>query len=154
MDNIRFGSYPLKTFVSYQRMFDQNILYSFFFIVLGILPSQVVSEPCHVPLDWHFRTEEPRRINPGSQLNVTILGYTVRLPDIEPFMGEDRPPQFTARKGKIIPTITENSSKQFSRAVAYSQLHFPPISYYLHRNFRFRSNFQLTDTVLFSILAD
>ena len=68
-----------------------------------------------MPLDWHFRTEEPRRINPGSQLNVILFGYTVRLPDIEPFMGEDRPPQFTATKVKIIPTITKIISKQFLR---------------------------------------
>ena len=77
---------------------------------------QTVSYPSHVPLDWHFRTEEPRRINPGSQLNVTIFGYTVRLPDIEPFMGEDRPPQLTATKAVnyiIIATITKATSKQF-----------------------------------------
>ena len=65
---------------------------------LDIVPSQTVSLPSHVPSDWHFRTEEPRRIYPGLQLNVTIFGYTVRLPDIEPFMGDDRPPQFTATK--------------------------------------------------------
>ena len=37
-------------------------------------------------------------MNPGSHLNVTIFGYTVRLPDREPFMGEDRRPQSTAKK--------------------------------------------------------
>ena len=63
-----------------------------------IVPSQTVLYPSHVPLDWHFRTEELRRINPGSQLNVTIFGYTVRLPDIEPFIGEYTPSQFTATK--------------------------------------------------------
>ena len=31
-------------------------------------------------------------------------------------MGEDRPPQFTATKEKIVPTITETSSKHFFRA--------------------------------------
>ena len=35
---------------------------------------------------------------------MTIFGYTVRLPDIEPFMGKDRPPQFTATK--VIATVT------------------------------------------------
>ena len=66
--------------------------------VLCIIPGQAVLWPSHVPLDWHFLTEEPRRINPGSQLNLTIFGYTVRLPDIEPFEGEDRTPQLTAKK--------------------------------------------------------
>ena len=54
---------------------------------------------------------------------MTILGYTVRLPDIEPLKGEDRPPQFTAIKGRIIPTITENSSKHFSRAFLKTNHH-------------------------------
>ena len=52
---------------------------------------------------------------------MTIFGYTVRLPDIEPFMGEDRPPQFTARKEKIVLTITKTISTHFSRVVAYNQ---------------------------------
>ena len=42
---------------------------------------------------------------------MTIFGYTVRLPDIEPFMGEDRPPQFTAKKVIIIPAITKTFFK-------------------------------------------
>ena len=88
--------------------------------VLRILPAQAVLKPSHVPLDWHFRIEEPRRINPGSQLNETIFGYTVRLPDIEPFKGEDRPPQLTARKVTIMAIITWPISKEFSRAVACS----------------------------------
>ena len=52
---------------------------------------------------------------------MTIFGYTVRLPDIEPFMGEERPPQLTATEAinyTIIQTITKASLKQFSRAIA------------------------------------
>ena len=60
-------------------------------------------------------------MNPGSQLNVTIFGYTVRLPDIEPLIGEDSPPQFTATKEKIALIITKTISTHFSRAVAYNQ---------------------------------
>ena len=52
---------------------------------------------------------------------MTIFGYTVRLPDIEPFMGEDRPPQFTATKVIIIAIIAKTTSKQ--RAISYNQSH-------------------------------
>ena len=41
---------------------------------------------------------------------MTIFGYTVRLPDIEPFRGEDSPPQFTATKVIIIATIIKTTS--------------------------------------------
>ena len=117
-----------------------------------IVPSQTVPYPSHVPLDWHFRTEEPRRINPGSQLNETIFGYTVRLPDIEPFMGDDRPPQFTATRSNCNSYL--NYVKNLTRAVACNQSHSRQTSMYLHRNFRFHSNSQLKDIVLFSILAE
>ena len=87
---------------------------------------------------------------------MTIFGYTVRLPDIEPFKGEDRAPQFIAKKVKIIATIAEKTSKQLQRAASYNYILavFENISSYLYRNFRFHSNSQLTDTVLFSILAE
>ena len=42
---------------------------------------------------------------------MTIFGYTVRLPDIEPFIGEDRPPQLTAKKVEAIATITRTTSQ-------------------------------------------
>ena len=49
---------------------------------------------------------------------MTIFGYTVRLPDIEPFMGEDRPPQFTAKKvKKIFQLITKTFSEHLSKLV-------------------------------------
>ena len=84
---------------------------------------QTVSYPSHVPLDWHFRKEEPRRIYPGSQLNVTIFGYTIRFPDIEPFMGEDRPPQLTATKAINYITVLKGYC---SKSITFSTNLFLP----------------------------
>lgn len=53
-------------------------------------------EPSHVPFEWHDLTGEPLWMNPGSQPKYSLLGYTVRLPDKEPFRGTDRGPQSTA----------------------------------------------------------
>jgi len=45
-----------------------------------------------------------------------MFGYTVRLPDIEPFKGEHTPPQFTAKKvKKDIPIITKAFSEHLSK---------------------------------------
>ena len=35
-------------------------------------------------------------MNPGSQLNSTLLGNTVKSPEEEPFMGTNKGPQSTA----------------------------------------------------------
>lgn len=40
---------------------------------------------------------DPLRMNPGSQLNWTLLGNTVLSPEEEPFTGTDKGPQSTAR---------------------------------------------------------
>lgn len=61
------------------------------------LPLHRAWNPLHVPLAWHVLVLEPFRMNPGSQLNCTWLGYTVESPEEEPFMGTDKGPQSTAR---------------------------------------------------------
>ena len=72
-------------------------------------------------------------------------------------MGDDRPPQFTATRVKIIPTITQIFSKHSSKLVKSSLLDYQTLvlqrSTYDHIKYRIHSNSQLTDTVLFSILA-
>ena len=73
-------------------------------------------------------------------------------------MGDDRPPQLTATKVIVIPTITNTFSKHLSKLVKSSLLDYQTLvsqlSTYDHIKYRFHSNSQLTDTVLFSILAD
>lgn len=39
-------------------------------------------------------------MNPGSQLNTTLLGNTVESPEEEPFMGTDNGPHSTAENQK------------------------------------------------------
>ena len=47
-------------------------------------------------------------MNPGSQLNFTLLGNTVESPDDEPFIGADKGPQSTAVKQTIKSLQDEN----------------------------------------------
>lgn len=44
-------------------------------------------------------------MNPGSQLNTTLLGNTVESPEEEPFMGTDNGPHSTAENQKTINNI-------------------------------------------------
>lgn len=62
------------------------------------LPSHTVKKPLHIPLAWHVLVEDPLRMNPGSQLNSTLLGNTVETPEEEPFVGTDKGPQSIAGK--------------------------------------------------------
>ena len=63
----------------------------------GFLPSQMVSFPSHFSLDWQVLSQEPRKTNPESHHNRTLLGYTVRFPEEDPFKGDERTPQSTAK---------------------------------------------------------
>lgn len=38
------------------------------------LPSQEVCTPVHIPSDVHSRTFDPFKLNPSSQVNITLLG--------------------------------------------------------------------------------
>ena len=69
------------------------------------LPLHTACNPLHVPFARHFLVAEPLRRNPGSQLNATLLGNTVKLPVEEPFFGADRGPQSTARKASLITSV-------------------------------------------------
>ena len=57
----------------------------------------MVEKPFQVPLGWHVLMADPMRLNPGSQLNLTLLGNTVELPEEEPFIGTGKRPQSTAK---------------------------------------------------------
>lgn len=77
-----------------RRLFE-----AFFFIFH--LPTHVVSIPLHEPVAIHVLSEDPWRMNPGSQLKCTLLGKVVELPYEEPFKGEDKAPQSTAENEEI-----------------------------------------------------
>jgi hypothetical protein len=65
-------------------------------------PSHRVKLPFHVLLAWQAREEEPRRVNPSSQLNVNLFGNTVKDPWREPFRGTARGPQSTAVERRML----------------------------------------------------
>lgn len=53
-------------------------------------------------------------MNPGSQLNTTLLGNTVESPEEEPFMGTDNGPHSTAENQKkqlIISCVSGTESR-------------------------------------------
>lgn len=60
----------------------------------------MVEKPLHVPLGWHVLMVDPLRMNPGSQLNGTLLGNTVESTEEEPFLGTGKGPQSTAKSKK------------------------------------------------------
>ena len=69
-------------------------------VVASNIPLHEVEKPFQVPLGRHVRMVDPLRMNPGSQLNLTLSGNTVELPDEEPFMGTGKGPQSTAKSNK------------------------------------------------------
>jgi hypothetical protein len=51
------------------------------------LPSQKAVYPLHILNARHFLTEDPLNLNPLSQENLILFGYTVELPNDDPFIG-------------------------------------------------------------------
>ena len=54
--------------------------------------------PLQIPLASQTLTDEPFKINPGSQVKCFVLGKTVKSPDDEPFIGAPKSPQAIASR--------------------------------------------------------
>ena len=63
--------------------------------------------PLHCPFDKHFLAVDPIRSNPSSHLKRRLSGNTVKDPNMEPFTGTAREPQFTAVNVKGIKSLNE-----------------------------------------------
>lgn len=65
-------------------------------VALNFIPSHEAGVPLQAPSEVHLRKLDPLRIKPSSQSKDTSWGYTVRLPNIDPFDGASIGPQSLA----------------------------------------------------------
>lgn len=91
----------MQCFANNKDAYKQLVAIFPMIVPCNILPLHKVFNPLHVPLAWQVRLDDPLRINPGSHLNCTLLGKTVKLPDKDPFLGIANGPQLTAAKAKV-----------------------------------------------------